>query len=55
MDPVTLVYYATVCALLARFLPPDLGRPAKLALGAAVGLVSAAVLPVLRGLAGGAL
>jgi hypothetical protein len=49
MDPVALTYYALVCGALA-FVAPRLRRPFKrLGIGALVGLVAAAMLPLLRG------
>ncbi len=48
MDPVTLGYYAAVCAALTAA-GPRLGRLVlRLAIGAGVGLVAAALLPLLR-------
>lgn len=48
MDPVTLAFYAVVCALLSlgssRFRTPL----TRLAIGAVVGIVAAALLPVIR-------
>lgn len=52
MDPVALVFYALVCALLARFVPDGMPAGGRLALGAAVGVAAAAALPVLRSAAG---
>ncbi|MEM1428159.1 MAG: hypothetical protein AAGG09_01740 [Pseudomonadota bacterium] len=52
MDPVSITYYALVCGVLAGFLPPRMGRLAKIAVGIAVGLIAAAILPALRALAG---
>lgn len=52
MDPVALVFYAIVCACLG-LAGPRLGAPlARLGIGAAVGIVAAAVLPALRGMIG---
>ena len=48
MDPVTLAFYALVCAVLSFFAPLLGGRVARLAVGAAVGVFAAALLPVLR-------
>lgn len=52
MDPVTLIFYAIVCALLARFVPARLSGMRRLALGAAVGIAAAGLLPFLRAAAG---
>ena len=52
MDPVTLVFYAIVCACLG-LAGPSLGKPAvRFGIGAAVGILAAAVLPVLRAVLG---
>jgi hypothetical protein len=48
MDPVSLTYYAGVCSLLG-WAGPKLGAaPVRLAIGAVVGLVSAAALPQVK-------
>jgi hypothetical protein len=48
MDLTALAFYACVCAVLS-FASPALGRPlVRLAVGALVGLLAAALLPVLR-------
>ena len=48
MDVTALVFYACICALLS-FASPALGTPLRrLAIGAAVGLLAAALLPILR-------
>ncbi len=55
MDPVTLGFYASVCAILG-LAGPRLGGPlARLGIGALVGLAAAAVLPLVRGLLAGVL
>jgi hypothetical protein len=52
MDPVTITFYAIVCALLG-LAGPSLGRPlVRLGIGATVGLGAAALLPGLRASAG---
>jgi hypothetical protein len=52
MDYVALAFYAVVCGVLS-FFSPSLGHFAvRTGVGAAVGLVSAGVLPVLEGMAG---
>jgi hypothetical protein len=54
MDPVTLAFYALVCAVLSLFAPRLGGRTARLIVGALVGVLAAALLPLLRsGLSGG--
>lgn len=52
MDPVTLAFYAIVCAGLG-LVAPRLGSPTlRLAIGAAVGITAAALLPGIRGIFG---
>jgi hypothetical protein len=48
MDPVTLVYYGTVCGLLAVVAPRVSPAVLRVVAGIAVGLVAAGVLPLLR-------
>jgi len=48
MDPVSLAFYALVCALLSLFAPRLGGRAVRLIVGALVGVVAAALLPILR-------
>ena len=49
MDITALSFYAVVCGALS-VAAPNLGRPAvRFALGALVGILAAAVLPVLKG------
>ena len=52
MDPITMTYYAAVCAALSAGAPRVPALPLRLALGAIVGLIAAAVLPRLRGALG---
>ncbi len=48
MDPVVLTSYAVICGFLS-VLAPWLGRPlSRLGIGALVGIVGAAVLPMVR-------
>ena len=48
MDIVALAFYALVCGVLS-IAAPQFGSPAKrMAVGAAVGIVAAAILPLLR-------
>jgi len=48
MDPIALGFYAVICGLLS-LAAPGLGRPVlRLGVGAVVGILAAAVLPVLR-------
>ncbi|WP_421701931.1 hypothetical protein [Aliiroseovarius sp.] len=48
MDPVALGFYAVICGLLS-LAAPSLGRPfLRLGIGALVGIIAAAVLPMLK-------
>ncbi|MBT0957963.1 hypothetical protein IV417_11220 [Alphaproteobacteria bacterium KMM 3653] len=49
MDPITASFYAAVCGLLAIALPPGLRFAVRFVIGAAVGVVASALLPVLQG------
>ena len=52
MDPFALAFYAIVCGLLS-FLAPNLGSAGiRLAVGAVVGILAAALLPIVRGAIG---
>ena len=52
MDVTALIFYAIICGVLSMA-APSLGRPlARLGIGAVVGIVAAALLPVLRGAIG---
>lgn len=48
MDPIALVFYALVCAILSLFAPQLGGRTARLAVGAVVGIAAASLLPMVR-------
>ncbi len=48
MDPITILYYATVCGALAAFGGRAGGFLQRLGLGVVVGLAASAVLPILR-------
>lgn len=50
MDLIALAFYATVCGILSLVAPNLGGMAPRLAIGAAVGIVAAALLPFLRGL-----
>lgn len=52
MDPVALVFYAIVCGVLSLFAPSLGGRVSRLAVGAGVGVVAAAVLPLVNNMIG---
>ena len=49
MDPVSLSYYATICALLSLGGARISTAPMRLAIGALVGAIAVTVLPMLRG------
>lgn len=49
MDPLTLIYYALVCSVLSAFAPRLPTLPVRLAIGAAVGVIAAVLLPFVRG------
>ena len=54
MDPIALTFYAVICGLLSAVAPSLGGRLPRLAIGAVVGVIAAAVLPMVRtALAGG--
>lgn len=48
MDPITLGFYAAVCACLSAVAPGFPGLMARLVIGALVGIAAAALLPLLR-------
>ncbi|MEM9393987.1 MAG: hypothetical protein AAGA38_09025 [Pseudomonadota bacterium] len=48
MDIVALTFYAVVCGVLSLVAPNLGGRAQRLAIGAVVGVMAAAVLPTLR-------
>lgn len=50
MDAISLGFYALVCGALSVAAPNLGGLPARLAVGAVVGLVAASLLPILRGM-----
>ena len=52
MEPISLAFYAAVCGLLSVFAPNLGGAVPRLAVGAVVGIIAAAVLPSLRGMMG---
>ncbi len=52
MDITALGFYAVICGVLS-FAAPKLGRPfLRFAIGAAVGIVAATVLPMIKGAMG---
>ena len=52
MDPVSIAFYAVVCGILSVAAPGLGGVVSRMAVGAVVGIVAAALLPLLRGAAG---
>jgi hypothetical protein len=48
MDPFALLFYAGVCGCLSVAAPRLGGRFQRLAIGAGVGMVAAALLPIVR-------
>ncbi len=53
MDLVALAYYGTICAVLGAVAPALRTLPARLVVGALVGLGAASALPVVRVALGG--
>jgi hypothetical protein len=53
MDPVSLGYYAAICAALGVAAPWMGALPVRLIVGALVGVAAAALLPQVQGLLGG--
>jgi len=53
MDPITLIFYALVCGCLSVAAPKLPGLPVRLGVGAAVGILAATVLPIIKGAMGG--
>jgi len=52
MDPFVLIFYAVVCGALG-LIAPNLGSPPiRLGVGAGIGVVAAALLPIIRGVLG---
>ena len=51
-DPTAMAFYAAVCGSLAAFAPSFGGRVMRAGLGIIVGLIAAAVLPMIRGMMG---
>lgn len=51
MDPVTMLYYAAVCSTLSVSMGPQ-RWPLRLIIGAIVGVVAVAILPLARSAAG---
>lgn len=50
IDPITLGFYAIVCAVLGAYAPKLGSTPVRFVIGAVVGIAAATVLPVLRGM-----
>ena len=53
MDPIALAFYAIICGALSVFAPNLGGFLPRLAAGAAVGIIAATLLPVIKGLIAG--
>ena len=53
MDPISLAFYAIVCGILSLIAPNLGGMAPRLAIGAAVGIAAAAILPLIRTALGG--
>lgn len=52
MDPIAIVFYAVICGTLSAFAPQFGGMAPRLAIGAAVGIAAAIVLPLIKGAMG---
>lgn len=52
MDLTAIVFYAAVCGVHSMAAPNMGGRVSRLTIGAVVGIVAAAVLPIVRGFFG---
>ena len=48
MDPITLTFYAVVCGCLSVVAPRFPGFPIRLGVGAAVGILAASILPLIK-------
>ena len=53
MDPIALAFYAIICGALSVFAPNLGGFLPRLVAGAAVGIIAAALLPMIKGLIAG--
>jgi len=52
MDPITITFYAVICGVLSMVAPNLGGTIPRLGIGAIVGILAAAVLPVIRSIIG---
>lgn len=52
MDIISMAFYAVVCGLLSAAAPALPSALPRLAIGAAVGIAAAAILPLVRGMMG---
>lgn len=52
MDPISIAFYALICGLLGLVAPNIKGAVPRVAIGAAVGVVAALILPALRAVLG---
>lgn len=48
IDPTAVAWYAAICGALSAFAPSFGGRTLRIAVGAAVGVAAATLLPVVR-------
>lgn len=53
MDPITLIFYAVVCGSLSAIAPRFPGMPIRIGIGAAVGILAASLLPLIKDLMNG--
>ena len=53
MDPITLIFYAVVCGCLSVVAPKVTGIPARLGVGAGVGIIAATTLPFVKDMLNG--
>ncbi|MDF1607521.1 hypothetical protein PZ897_04975 [Hoeflea sp. YIM 152468] len=52
IDATAVAWYAVICGALSAFAPSFGGRLLRVAIGGAVGILAATVLPVVRGMMG---
>ncbi len=48
MDLVSMIFYATVCGVLAAFAPTIGRRSSRIVLGAVIGILAALAMPTIR-------
>ena len=49
MDPISISFYAVICGLLSMLAPNLGGTLPRLGIGAAVGILAAILLPIIKG------